>query len=1059
MLKVSIHERIDELVGSVARQLAEPVVDPFEAPLLVAPTHGMARFLVQQLASHLGILANAPVVRPAGFRERVMALQPGGLDSIEPWSKHSMAWGLFAVAPATVGDYAGAYALARLFDRYHVHRPDMICRWATGQFVDVRGDALSGTRLLQAQLWHQLRTNATVPSPPELFAATPPTIASAPDPQSGGPSPIPRRVFLVGLTEVSPLLARLCVGLGASGRQVEVSMLRPAVGALDRWSAPFTIALDVWDQAGVVVEASAAEPFRGDLAAGAAARPPVVAMHRCHGTVRQLENLRDAIAGYLADDPTLTEADILVAVAQPERFGPLIDAVWGRSAEVDAPADRDDGPPALRYSLASGSTGVPSDAVFVFRSLLSLLGGRYRASDVLAFLGLAPVRARFGWTASDADSIADLVERSGIRWGLDGRSRTAAGFADACDNNSWRFGLDRMLIGALVGDGESVGEAVGFGVESDTLRLAERLAQAIDVFAGLEQQSVELRTVGEWTRTLLDAHDQLTRYDQTADRSREQLTRAVARVQPSLADPAVPCADVVRALQLGLEPGGRSAAAAPGAITVAPMHDLRGVPFRVIALLGADAAAFGSGDSSAPDDLSVRPPMLGDVARREADRQVVAELFSAASDRFAVFFDGHDERTGADVPAATLLEELAEMLTAATPPVAIEVFDERRTATDPANFVGSGQSPAQTEPPQRSTPSFDAAAAVTARSLVSPADGAGALRPLNDRLPKLSPIAWPERLELATLARFIDDPLTPLLAERARATAAGQREAAPDALPIDPDGLALWKLRSEALEIAQLPGDGTGSSRLVGLQRQWVRDGRLLPGELGARTALAASTDAAEVLAAARGAGAPVGAPERVHLDIPSTSTGVCRLVGDTEVIEGADGVRQIVRISASRRKLSQLVGVWVELMALVLAEPDRPHRAVYACKVQSSSSKGPAAEAWTLVPQDPIGSSGRAQAALQYVMEQYNDARRTVVPLFAATTFHLSEGDRSAARKAWQGNKFGGDGDKPATAAILGRPSFAQLCAAVDVDGAAEAFWHGAIHASSLVTPPGTVT
>lgn len=1111
MLKVSTHERIDELVGVVADQLGVPGADPFEAPLLVAPTRGMARHLVQQLAIQLGILANAPVVRPAGFRDRVASLQSGGADSIGLWSIHSMAWALLDLDRPTLGDYPGAYAIARLFDRYHVHRPEMICTWSSGRLVDPRGEPLAGTRLMQARLWTKLRDAAAVPSPAELLLAPVPTFGDVIGAGSGPLPAIPRQVHLVGLTEISPLLVRLCMGLARSGREIHVAMLRPAGPPLDAWSSPFRVALEVWADAGVPVEMRSSTVGRQSAvrsASPAAARAPwpqtveelsetadpvgrdgspAVEMHRCHGTVRQLENLRDAIAGYLADDPTLTEADILVAVAQPERFGPLIDAVWGRSAEFDAPTDRDDGPPALRYASTTNSAGRPGDASMVFGAFLALLGGRYRASDVLAFVGLAPVRARFGWSATDIDSMADLVERAGVRWGLDSRSRAAAGFsggpASECDANTWRFGLDRLLIGAMVGDGESVGEAVGFGVESDALRLTERLAQAIEVFASVEAQSAERRTVGEWTRVLLDAHDQLTTYDSTADRSREQLTRAVTKVQPRAADPLVTLADAVRSLQVGLEPSSGSSTAAPGAITVAPMHDLRGVPFRVIALLGADAGAFAAGDASAPDDLSVRPPMLGDVARRDADRQVVAELFSAAVDRFAIFFDGHDERTGAPVPEPTLVEELSELLAAAHPPVPVIEFDERRTATDPANFTGAqpaDQLPAHGDAPDgepqrltvprdsvlrdsvprvtapRVTASFDAAAAVTARLLADPGRLPSRRRALAELVPSLDPIGAPDRLELATLARFLDDPLSPLLAERARASVAGGRDTASDSLPVEPGNLDLWKLRSEALEAAQFSSDDSGLSRLVGLQRQWIRDGRLLPGELGTRTALAATSVAAEVLDAARSAGAPRGAAERVHLDLPATVTGVCRLVGDSEVTIGPDGVRHLVRISASRRKVSALVQVWVELMALVAAEPDRPHRAVYSCRTESSSSRGPNAEAWTIVPRDPIGSHRHACDALRFVLEQFNNARSTVVPLFAATTYYLSEDDRSAAQRAWNGAGFGGERDKPSTAAVLGQPSFADLCAVLDVAGTAEALWHGAVHPSVVLTAPG---
>ena len=60
--------------------------------------------------------------------------------------------------------------------------------------------------------------------------------------------------------------------------------------------------------------------------------PPTTAasiVHSCHGRVRQVEVLRDAILHALAEDETLEPRDVIVMCPDVESFAPLIQATFG----------------------------------------------------------------------------------------------------------------------------------------------------------------------------------------------------------------------------------------------------------------------------------------------------------------------------------------------------------------------------------------------------------------------------------------------------------------------------------------------------------------------------------------------------------------------------------------------------------------------------------------------------------------------------------------------------------------------------------------------------------
>src|SRR5690606_14073644 len=76
-------------------------------------------------------------------------------------------------------------------------------------------------------------------------------------------------------------------------------------------------------------------------------------------------------------------------------------------------------------------------------------------SEVLDLLDVAALRERFGIAEEDLPTLRRWLEGAGVRWGLDARQRAQFGMRGELEQNTWRFGLRRMLLGYAVGSGEA----------------------------------------------------------------------------------------------------------------------------------------------------------------------------------------------------------------------------------------------------------------------------------------------------------------------------------------------------------------------------------------------------------------------------------------------------------------------------------------------------------------------------------------------------------------------------------------------------------------------------
>src|SRR5215211_7056311 len=183
MLHVHRAERADGLVDALRGLLAEPPADPFAAEVVAVPTRGMERWLSQRMSDRLGaspgradgVCANVEFPPPRRLVGDAVATASGIDADTDPWLPERAVWPLLDVVQeclaepwlATLSRHLGGpdrgadpvrrarrlatlRHLAELFDRYALHRPDMLRAWAAGD-----DGAVSADVRWHAELWRR----------------------------------------------------------------------------------------------------------------------------------------------------------------------------------------------------------------------------------------------------------------------------------------------------------------------------------------------------------------------------------------------------------------------------------------------------------------------------------------------------------------------------------------------------------------------------------------------------------------------------------------------------------------------------------------------------------------------------------------------------------------------------------------------------------------------------------------------------------------------------------------------------------------------------------------
>jgi len=1021
MLHVHVSNRLERLADELARLAADGRADAFREECIVVESRGMERWISLHLARRIGVWARARFPFPSAFASDLFR-RADGEPADAPFDRDALPWSILDLLPgrldrpayAPLGRYLAddpsglkAWQLARriadAFDKYGVFRPDLLAEWEAGRGGDD----------WQPDLWralvdrHGRRHRAALR---ERLLREPGALDRA---LRDGPD----RVFVFGLSTIAPFHLELLRGLASRldvhvfamnpcreywgdirSRREAASLARrsgrpardapalhlaegnPLLASMGRLSRDFHDALaeiageggaaeDLFEEPG---DGTALRRVQSDIlhlrAAGEDGVPPVetrdddtsISVHSCHGRWREVEVLHDRLLDRFERTPGLEPRDVVVMAPDIGAYAPAIQAVF------------DSASPRIPYAVADRPARWGNPAGDALAQWFALVGGRFGAGEVLDLLANPCVRRRWGLSEDEVDDARRRVAACRVTWGIDARHRAQWGVPPD-GTRTWREALDRMLLGqALPADGRRLyeGRLPYDDVEGASADALGRLAAFVEALAASIGEAARPRPPAEWAAWLSAWFERLVETDDDTERgaaaARDAL-RSLGAKGASCARP-VPMAAVRAHVAAALDGGVVSSPYLAGGVTFCHLMPMRGVPFRVVALLGMNDADYPRRERETGFDLVARHPRPGDRTRRADDRYLFLEALLSARDAFHVSYVGQSARDNAALPPSVLVSELLDYLAAGRDDAAsararlvvrhpLQPFSPRYFAGDPRLF------------------SFAADYAQAGEAVRDGPVPSARPAPLPERPPDGRP------LELAAFVRFFRDPARAFLRDRLGARLPDASDAFDDREPLEEDALDRHEVRArlfDYLEAGGAPGEAPRFLAAAGLLPAGAA------GRLAADGAAAAVADFRRSLDALRGA-----PPRAIDVDIDA---GGLRLTGRLNDVFP----RHRLWWRMGRLRGADLLAAWIEHLALcAAAAPGAPARTI-ALGLDD-------ARAW--------GAAPDARERLAALAGLYRRGQREPLPLFpeasAAYAEKLLASDdpdqaRHAASEAW---------------------------------------------------------
>ncbi len=733
-------------------------------------------------------------------------------------------------------------------------------------------------------------------------------------------------------------------------------------------------------------------------------RPPLhpddrsVQWHRCHGLTRQVEVLRDVVLRLLDTPPPpggmpLEPRDISIICPDVAAVAALAEAVFAG----DGP---DGAVPALPLRVADRSIRSDMALLDAVAALFDFVDGRFRAGQVLGFAARPPVSARFGFTAERLGTVVGWVEALPVRWGLDAHRRSAFGLPAGFTAGTWQAGLDQLLLGAAMADsGPRIGpgDTVPFGdIEGDAVELAGALAEFVDrLDRAVARLSIE-QSVAAWCDALRDAALQLCALDDTDSwqwsRLEAELTRLAADATIDGCPVDRPVAPQQMAALLAARLGGRPGRPrfGSGAITLSSLTAQRGVPHRVVCLLGFDSELGGAAASA--DDLMAALPCIGDRDARNEGRAQLLDAVLSAGEHLIICSTGRDLRTNAEVPPTVALAEFADLVDASVLPPPSGPGASARRASDAIAVTHPRQAWSERnfivgELGADGPWGFDAAARTAAISRRTQTDPA----PL---LPQPLPPDRSTDCDLAGLHLALTEPVRRLLSVRLGVEVADEAAEPDDAIALSLDGLEHWHLADALLAIRlDTPPEQVDDAIAASIDVERAR-GALPPFGFGAQ-AVASARTRAEGIATMRN---EVLAAEAVD-DAPTTRAVEVALADGRRVLGEVAGIHGHLVVTATVSTLApkHRLAAWLRLALLTCTAPDIAWQALLVGTSGSGDTRT------TVVERLALRSPADATEVLDTVVDLFDRSAADLITFFPATSEALQRRDRAGALAAWR--------------------------------------------------------
>ena len=719
MLTLISSNDLTELTSIFADQAIKTGGDPFVPATILVQSYGTGQWLKLQVAKQLGIAANLECLLPAHF---IWKLYQNLLDipDLLPLQDDLLAFRLMARLQETKepalkhylsqpGDadlrcYQLAKQLSQVFEQYLMYRPDWILDWQMGE-----DPIVNNPQAWQASLWQSL-----INQEPELTevhrAALHRRLMTRLNDEINIKE-LPERLSIFGIASLAPLqletfrrLAELIdvdiyfmnpcqhywgdiVSNKIKSHRSVQQLLKPSssdplndyshvgnplLASMGQQGREFLELLLEQSETQTVEHFSEDHPttalgllqadileltFGGEFAADP--KPEIkklshddhsIQFHSSHSKAREIEILLDQLREMIRSHH-VNPSDIIVMAPAIDDYVPLIKASFTGN---------------LAFGIADQSRKNQSTILSSVITILTLGHSRLTNVEIMGLLEVPAIARKFGIKAADIEQLEEWISDTGIRWEWDGATKAANWNVPAIDQNTWQFGIQRMLLGLMMEQQQGLyQQRMPYDMSSGDIPLLEKLLSLLKELNSLRKQLLQAKTPEQWRLLLRQIlNDFYLCWDTEVldlDYLKSQLNKLLEDLESCQLNQPISLDFITYWIQKKINEPASSMRFISGGVTFSTMVPMRSIPFKVVCLIGMNDGEYPRKRAVSPFDLMARTEYRkGDQSRRQDDRYLFLEALLSARQILYISYQGRNARDNKLCPASVLVGELKD---------------------------------------------------------------------------------------------------------------------------------------------------------------------------------------------------------------------------------------------------------------------------------------------------------------------------------------------------------------------------------------------------------------
>lgn len=379
---------------------------------------------------------------------------------------------------------------------------------------------------------------------------------------------------------------------------------------------------------------------------------------------RQVEVLKDRILELLDGNPDLQLNDICLMAPDINLFAPHLERVFtSERGERYLPCNFID---LKREGDASYTEG--------FLKLIELPGSRFTRSEIFSLLQNPCFAQKNHINEALYREWLEACESLNIHWGMDSAHRRAMGFPGG-KINTWEWGIRRAILGMVYSSEEEHPSAPWSELPESEFAIMGQLAAVV---RGLYRDACDLKKarlpLESWVlkvEGLMEVWLQ-PRREEEQDRLDRLAIKAAFRNLNNLIEGLQDREEREDRLfswdyfyqllqELISKTGRKKGHYLTQGISCSSLKPLRGIPFKLICLLGMDYGSFPTRENIWSFDLKDLSPRAIDLSRKASDQFAFLETLMSAREKLWIFYQGRDQVSGDPLLPSPLLTELMEL--------------------------------------------------------------------------------------------------------------------------------------------------------------------------------------------------------------------------------------------------------------------------------------------------------------------------------------------------------------------------------------------------------------